>query len=195
MRASACVCLVVGVSLALGAGPPRRGGRIAELVKQLGDDEFVKREAASKALEGIGEPALPALRKAAGSADLEVRRRAGRAIGVIAAAAGKKELARWEGDWKDAAGVWMKFRGERWSSGTPTFGPVGGTIKIVEVGEKVTLADLAVDAGPTRGGTVLAIFRRDGDTLQYCGTYTATRPTEFKTAGNHYSVAFTRVKK
>src|SRR5262245_1350902 len=38
--------------------------RVARLVKQLGHNEFAKREAASKELDAIGEPALGALRKA-----------------------------------------------------------------------------------------------------------------------------------
>src|SRR5262249_26245961 len=50
---------------------------IERLIKQLGSDNFAEREAASKALEAIGEPALEALKKAATeSVDAEVRRRA-----------------------------------------------------------------------------------------------------------------------
>jgi RNA polymerase sigma factor (sigma-70 family) len=51
-------------------------GRIAALVRQLGDDAFAKREAASKELQAIGVPALAALNKAKASDDPEVRRRA-----------------------------------------------------------------------------------------------------------------------
>src|SRR5690606_20904936 len=49
--------------------------RIDLLVKQLGDDEFETREAASKALPEYGVAALAALRKAKDSRDPEVRRR------------------------------------------------------------------------------------------------------------------------
>src|SRR5438309_3116121 len=49
---------------------------IARLIKQLGDDDFDKREGASKRLEEIGEPALDALVRAMTTNDLEVRRRA-----------------------------------------------------------------------------------------------------------------------
>src|SRR6267378_3168921 len=46
-------------------------------VQQLGSPVFAEREAATKALEAMGEPALDALRRAAAkSADAEVRRRA-----------------------------------------------------------------------------------------------------------------------
>jgi hypothetical protein len=49
---------------------------VERLIKQLGSDRFRQREAATKRLEEIGEPALDALYKAADSADAEVRRRA-----------------------------------------------------------------------------------------------------------------------
>ena len=51
----------------------QRDARIAALIKQLGDDEWRTREAASKALAEIGRPALEALKKAATtSKDAEV---------------------------------------------------------------------------------------------------------------------------
>jgi WD40 repeat protein len=49
---------------------------VERLIKQLGSDEFVERETATKRLQEIGDPALGALDKAATSADAEVRRRA-----------------------------------------------------------------------------------------------------------------------
>jgi WD40 repeat protein len=76
----------MGMSLALGAAPPHERGKIAELVRQLGDDDFDKREAASKQLEALGDEALAPLRHAASSsADLEVRRRAERAYRALSA--------------------------------------------------------------------------------------------------------------
>ncbi len=83
------------VALLLGTGTviPRDGTgtkpaprRITELIMQLGDDDFAKREAASKALEAIGKPALGALQKAAASnEDLEIRSRAKSVLAAIAA--------------------------------------------------------------------------------------------------------------
>lgn len=49
--------------------------RIARLIRQLGSDDFENREAASKALEKIGVPALKPLEEALQSTDAEVRRR------------------------------------------------------------------------------------------------------------------------
>src|SRR5207244_5085559 len=51
--------------------------------KQLGDDDFYKREEASKRLTEIGEPALGTVQKATTSEDLEVRHRAAAIVAVI----------------------------------------------------------------------------------------------------------------
>ena len=59
--------------------------RVNRLIKQLGDDSFARREAATKELETIGKAALRALRKAASGEDIEIRRRAERAIEAIIA--------------------------------------------------------------------------------------------------------------
>jgi hypothetical protein len=67
-------------------GDPAKGARperIAGLVRQLGHDKLVKRQAASKELEAVGEPALDALGKAANDDDPEVRWRAEKLIGRI----------------------------------------------------------------------------------------------------------------
>jgi hypothetical protein len=70
--------LLATILLLIGA-PPAPGGPPAEverLIQQLGSEQFADREAASRALDAIGEPALDALRKAGRSSDAEVRRRA-----------------------------------------------------------------------------------------------------------------------
>src|SRR5690348_15156304 len=65
--------LAVGMTQALPAltaGPETpTPAAIQRLITQLGSDEFTEREAASRRLEAIGEPALPALHKAAASQD------------------------------------------------------------------------------------------------------------------------------
>jgi uncharacterized protein (TIGR03067 family) len=205
MRVCALLCVALGLTLATGVGIPRadpgkeaEAERVAGLIRQLGHAEFAKREAASKELEAIGAPALDALRKAAAGDHPEVRRRAERILqavtGRLRAAAARKELARWQGDWSGAEGQKLAIKGDQWVSSTPTFGPVSGTLKGIEVREQMTLVDLVVEAGPTKGQTCKVILRLDGDTLHYCGTYAATRPTEFKTAGNSLYLAWKRGK-
>jgi hypothetical protein len=88
-----CTFLVGAVGLGLVAvsgllrgetGKDRGAERIAALIRQLGDDNFARREAASKALAALGEKALAALRtKAVANPDPEIRRRAEKLLGVI----------------------------------------------------------------------------------------------------------------
>jgi hypothetical protein len=55
---------------------PASSAQVERLICQLGSDDFGEREAASKALEAIGEQALPALRKASTECDdAEVQQR------------------------------------------------------------------------------------------------------------------------
>ena len=75
--------LLVGVPAFLTwASPPLRAEErsdappVGRLVAGLGSTEFTEREEATRLLDRIGLAALPALRSAAGSPDLEVRRRA-----------------------------------------------------------------------------------------------------------------------
>src|SRR6267378_122595 len=100
MRACTAVGLVVGLIVTAQVGTIRGDPgketdteKIARLIQQLGDDAFRKREAASKELDAIGEPALVALRKAAASSDdAEIRRRAEQAVRAISSRAGRKVL-------------------------------------------------------------------------------------------------------
>jgi hypothetical protein len=92
MRTFTFLGVAVGLGLAAGFGLLRsetgtrgKAERIAVLIKQLGDVKFARRQAASKALEAIGAPALgPLARAARASADLEICRRAEKLILVIA---------------------------------------------------------------------------------------------------------------
>src|SRR5436190_2053031 len=77
------VVLAVLAGLTAEAAEPD-AGKIDRLVRQLGSDNFREREAASKRLEEIGEPALGALRKAAHSRDAEIRHRAAAVIEAVA---------------------------------------------------------------------------------------------------------------
>src|SRR5262245_6176526 len=106
MRSLIGIGVVILVGASLLHGQPKKEtmtDRIARLIRQLGDEVYTKREAASKELDAIGEPALDALRKAASSDDLEVRRRAGRILAAVTqrvrAAVLKKELEKLQGTW------------------------------------------------------------------------------------------------
>lgn len=59
MCATLALCLVAGVRVLRGDTDKKvMSDRVAGLIKQLGDDYFAKREAASKALEALGEIAV-----------------------------------------------------------------------------------------------------------------------------------------
>ena len=91
MRTCAFVGTMVGILLTTDAGtlpgdPDKKieTEPIDRLIKQLGDDDFTKRESASETLAKFGEAALGALRKAADSSiDVEVRVRASRLVEAI----------------------------------------------------------------------------------------------------------------
>jgi hypothetical protein len=83
LRPLVVVALAWASASAAGAGPPRTPD-VAQLIRQLGSDSFAEREAASRRLAALGEPALGPLREAgARSDDVEVRRRANRLVKLI----------------------------------------------------------------------------------------------------------------
>jgi HEAT repeat protein len=57
--------------------------KIQKLIRQLGDDQYKVRDEAGKQLIEIGRPAVPALREAMKSDDVEVKHRAGRLVETI----------------------------------------------------------------------------------------------------------------
>src|SRR5262245_31197102 len=76
-----CKLPAVAVAIFFGAAceapdKPAKPERIVVLVRQLGDKEYAKREAATRELDAIGEPARDALTKAAAGDDAEIRERA-----------------------------------------------------------------------------------------------------------------------
>lgn len=66
----------LGTLLAVPAVPSSDQAKIAQLINQLGSANFRERDAATKELDAIGEPALNALRKAAKNSDMEIANRA-----------------------------------------------------------------------------------------------------------------------
>jgi WD40 repeat protein len=82
-------CLVlVPLRSSLAQGPEET--EIARLIKQLGNDDFGKRDAAAKGLVEIGKPALAAVQKAKSGDDPEVRFRAQQIASEIEAAIDNK---------------------------------------------------------------------------------------------------------
>jgi len=64
---------------------PPTDKQIVELITKLGDARFKVRDEACKKLIEIGKPALPLLKKAAESEEVEIRLRASRIIKIIEA--------------------------------------------------------------------------------------------------------------
>src|SRR5262245_48192159 len=80
-----------------GEGSPKAEGnaKVSRLIQQLGNDSFAEREAATRALEAIGEPAYEAIRIAAEKdPDVEIRHRAQRLVHTLER---RWELARFVG--------------------------------------------------------------------------------------------------
>jgi hypothetical protein len=83
--AASCLILSAHTASAQAPAKPADAKAVAALIAQLGSDDFAEREAATKALEAIGKPALAALRKAAkDSENAEIQRRAQRLVKRIA---------------------------------------------------------------------------------------------------------------
>jgi len=91
----AVVVLLSGVAFSQQkqARPEDLQARVRKLVKQLGDDDFQKREDAMEELVKIGDAAVEALKKAAKSEDPEVAWRAKEALNRIL---GKKRKSTWQ---------------------------------------------------------------------------------------------------
>jgi hypothetical protein len=114
--------LAAALALLLGqvtGGEPAepRAAEVERLVRQLGSDIFQEREAASKALEEIGVPALQALQRATTDKDPEVRRRAAGLVEAVrtrmaaraAAAVRRLEGSLLAGDGPGGPQVWVMF--------------------------------------------------------------------------------------
>ena len=109
---------------------PPDAPEIEQLIQQLGNPKFAEREAATKRLSAIGEPALEALKKATENTDAEVRRRAGDIVAGIE----KKlygETATFEGHEDEVTGIAFSPDGKRIVSSSGD-----GTLRLWDV-EKV----------------------------------------------------------
>jgi RNA polymerase sigma factor (sigma-70 family) len=135
--------------------------RVAALIRQLGDDAFAKREAASKELEAIGVPALAALKKARASDDPEIRRRATLLHQKIAAAL---QVFCYEGH---ASG------GDGWVIGV-AFSPDGKRV--------LSSAGVFGNPPPENGGSVRLLDARTGKLLR-CLVHPYARKVAFSPDG------------
>ncbi|HKD37675.1 MAG TPA: hypothetical protein VKB78_12775 [Pirellulales bacterium] len=100
-----------------------------------------------------------------------------RVRGPAAAADAETPWSRWQGAWVGDGGQEMLISGDRWTMSTPGWGPVSGTLKLVEDNKEFASIDLVVEEGPTQGQICKAIFRFDDGVLRYSGNY-GDRPTD-----------------
>jgi uncharacterized protein (TIGR03067 family) len=203
MRAGALLLMAIGLAFALGSEVVRSGSgedaqrdQIAVLIRQLGHKEFAKREAASKELDDIGEPALDALRKAVTDDDAEIRQRAAKILGAITgrmrAAAAKKELQKLQGTWYTVSTNYrgtatgedktdtITYEGDEYVQRRNGHVWAAGTIAIVDATATPKQIEYTVTAGENKGLLVRSIYTLDGDDHQICSDEgNNSRPTEF----------------
>lgn len=203
---AACLGLAFGPR-ANAEKPQSQAAKVEQLIAQLGSRKFPEREAASTALEAMGELALDALRRAAKSGeDAETRRRAKRLVCLIEHRV----------DYEKLQGTWVVVAAERDGKSMPV--EKFEEKRLVFAGHKITIrvtdgaykGSFELDAGKapktidyhspglrtTRGTFPLdswqdakGIYRFHGDKLTICRVrdYDASilpknRPTDFTTA-------------
>jgi uncharacterized protein (TIGR03067 family) len=198
---------LLAVAGVLPGGPGGEGetDRVARLVKQLGHKDFAKREAATRELDALGEPAVAALRKALSDGDPEVRRRAERVLatvtGRLRTAVTRKELEKLQGAWSlvsyVSGGKQVKgedephlfvVKGDRWAIHIDGQVFQAGTVQQVEVKAKHNAMDLLITVGSNVGATAASIYALEGDLLKYLNGG-EPRPTDFTTKpgdGRHF---------
>lgn len=152
--------------------PDKDREQIEALVRQLGDERFTDREEASDRLTVIGIPAVPFLREASRSANLEVERRASQCLADIGGsadpavtAAAIRCLARHQP--ADAAAVLLEFfpfAGEEWIEDEVL--NALGTLAVHAGKPEKLLAAALQDPLPARRAAAVGVLARCGDVEQ-----------------------------
>jgi uncharacterized protein (TIGR03067 family) len=193
--------LVLALACVAGPGngraePKADPERLAALVRQLGHKEFARREAASKELDAIGEPALDALRKAAADADAEVSRRAKLVVKSVAA---RTDLEKLRGTWYTVSvnyqGVTtgldkrdtITYDGTKYKQSRAGRVFDEGTIEIIDAAARPKQIDYTVTDGQNKGLHARSVYTVDGDEHKICSVQ-GDRPTEFSGAAGFYRV-------
>lgn len=86
-------CCATKIGAAITDGPVATDVEPMELVKQLGDDQFVRRELAMARLIEIGTPAIAAVEEGVRSLDREVRYRSQRILSILRRAERTRQIA------------------------------------------------------------------------------------------------------
>jgi hypothetical protein len=182
-------CLILSASFAVAKADDSFDSpkQVERLIRQLDADSFWDREKAHRRLVEIGKPAMSEIRKATNHQSAEVRHRAQAILRHFLS----KEL---EGMWQSDDQVLIIKDNHWWWGQIDDLRPAEydkSRFIVVEVSEKIAKADLWVGLGGRKGQTCKAIFRLDGDTLHYSGSY-RSRPIRFKN-GSGYEVEWKRV--
>ncbi|HKB04740.1 MAG TPA: TIGR03067 domain-containing protein, partial [Gemmataceae bacterium] len=201
MRTGTLSLVAVGLALAVVAAvaDPHKDAapdRIATLVRQLGDKEYAKREAATKELDAIGEPARDALKAAVGGSDAEIRQRAQKVLDSldarVRAAAAKADLEKLQGTWYTTAiqvggGAsgedrfdTITYEGTKYVQRRKGYVWAEGTIEIVDATVQPKRIDYFGTEGGGKGLHVCSIYTLNGEEHAICsGADPAGRPGEF----------------
>jgi uncharacterized protein (TIGR03067 family) len=168
--------------------PPPSAVEIDRLVKQLGADEFAQREAASKALEALGERALPALREAAKeSEDAEVKQRLDAVVAAVLARQEKKFHGKWLVVGRERAGTQILSKRVRteWEfldqGGFRYVGYIDGNLSGTRGGTYRVTDTAAVDLQFPGNDVMPHLYRLEGDALLLCSHDGGKRPKDFDT--------------
>jgi uncharacterized protein (TIGR03067 family) len=180
---------IVGMALTVhvlwGAPSLQTQTRILELVRQLGHEDYSAREAASRELAEIGEPAVSTSQSAAATdADTEIRWRAQRVLEGLAIrrreAAGRQDLEKFQGTWYTVStshqgtttpenrNDTITFEGNRYVQTLDGNLLAAGEITISDATASPKQMEYDASDGPYAGSYCWSIYRVEGSDLILC---------------------------